>query len=124
MESGADGKGLTAAQSPRLTDLARRLAADGLALARAELVLARVRLSPEITRAAIATALLAAACVLGLLGGIALVVGLVIILLRPLGAGVAGLVVGGPAILIAGLLGWSGIRGLLAQLKRLRERLP
>jgi hypothetical protein len=124
MTTGTNADTSNSPRRPPLSDLARQLATDGLALARAEIVLARVRLTPEITRATIALGLLAGAGILAFLGAIALVVGLVIALAVRLGPALAGLAVGGPAIAIAGLLGWVGLRRLVALIKPLLDKLP
>ena len=124
MDSGVEADPPNTAPHPPLPDLVRQFANDGLALARAEMVLARVWLTPKIARAAITMALLAGAGVLAFLGAIALVVGLVIALAASLGPALAGLAVGGPAVIVAGLLAWLGFRRLIASIKPLLDRLP
>ena len=109
---------------PPVPDLARQLATDGLALARAEMVLARVWLTPWILRGTVAAGLLATAGVLVLLGAIALVISLVIALSASLGPALAGLAVGGPAIALGALLTWLGLRRLTGMIRPLLDRLP
>ena len=107
-----------------LPELTRELASDGLALARAEFVLARIWVAPKIASATLALGLIACAAVIAFLGAIALVMGVVIALVLPLGPILAGLAVGGPAVTIAGILGWVGLRRMSALLKPLLEKLP
>jgi len=124
MKSGEKGETGRPMERLPLPDLARELATDGLALTRAEFVLARVWLAPKFARAKLALGLIAVAAGLAFLGTIALVMGLLIALAVPLGPGLAGLSIGGPAVTISGLLGWIGLRQLSALLKPLLEKLP
>ena len=113
----------TPAQHMPLPDLARQLAHDGLALARAEAVLAKTRVAPKVGVAKFALALIGAAAVLALLAAIGLIVGLVMALATLVGPGYAGLIVGVVGLATAGLMGLVGAHQLSDLLKPLLEKL-
>ncbi len=112
---------LAIAERMPLPDLARQFAYDALALTRAEVVLAKARVEPQIVAARNALILISGGAVLALLASIGLIVDLVIALATLVGPGFAGLVVGSVGFLAALPMGWLGFRQLAASLKLLRE---
>ena len=104
-----------------LPDLARQLAADGLALVQAEARLARTRLAPKVGIARVALILIGGAAIIAFLAAIGLLVGLVIALSGLIGPFYAGLVVGGAGFATAGALGALGAHLISNLLKPLME---
>lgn len=95
--------------------LVSQLLHDGVDLARAEVRLARARLTIKLAEVKVGAIFLAAAALVAFLGLIGLVVGVVMALATLVGPGLAGLIVLVVALLIAGVLGWLGAKRLSAK---------
>ena len=104
-------------------DLARRLAHDGLAMARAEMELATARAAPKIRLAEVGLALILGGAVIAMLAAFGLIVGLVLALAALVGPAFAGLIVGGSGIALGGITALFGARLLSHLLKSLMEKL-
>ena len=106
-----------------LKGLARQLARDGLAMARAEVELAGARAAPKIRLAELGLALILGGALVALLAAFGLIVGLALALATAVGPFYAGLIIGGSGIAIAGIMGLSGARLLTHLLKPLMEKM-
>lgn len=95
-----------------LPALVSQLLADGADVARAEVRLAKAKLTTRLAAVKTAAILLVAAALLAILGLIGLVVGCVMALATLIGPGWAGLVVFAVLIVVAAALGWLGVRQL------------
>lgn len=98
-----------------IPQLVTQLLHDGVALARAEVQLAKSRVSVRLAAAKSGIIYLAAAALVAVLALIGLVVGIVLALTPLVGGLLAGLIVLAVGGALAGVLGWLGIRRLTAK---------